>query len=309
MILCVTLNPCLDKTLTVPAWKPGDNVRGTSVREVVGGKGNNVARALARLGRQARPVTFLGGTIGDYCELLLRRDDGLDPIITPTNADTRVILTVRGGDNEPTAFFDPDPAITDAEASDLLHRVEGALAAGGVTALTMSGSSPSPSTHELYSELIALARARRIPTFLDTYGPPLDTIWAFWPDAITLNRREASLYLKTPDATESDLRAMLARWSSRGVKVGIVTDGPGPVVANLGGKPYLATPPTIDAVNPIGSGDCLLAGLVDATLRGDDPETRLKHAIGAAVVNASVWDAGAIDPDSVARMADRVTIV
>ena len=46
MILCVTLNPCLDKTLTVPAWKPGDLVRGSAVREVVGGKGNNVARAL-----------------------------------------------------------------------------------------------------------------------------------------------------------------------------------------------------------------------------------------------------------------------
>ncbi len=51
MILCVTLNPCLDKTLTVPDWKSGDNVRGQAVREVVGGKGNNVARALARLGR------------------------------------------------------------------------------------------------------------------------------------------------------------------------------------------------------------------------------------------------------------------
>ncbi|MFO0950443.1 MAG: hypothetical protein U0835_04690 [Isosphaeraceae bacterium] len=43
MILSVTLNPCLDKTLTVPPWKPGDSVRGTAVREVVGGKGNNVA--------------------------------------------------------------------------------------------------------------------------------------------------------------------------------------------------------------------------------------------------------------------------
>ena len=66
MILCVTLNPCLDKTLTVPAWRPGDLVRGTAVREVVGGKGNNVARALGRLGRKPRPVTFLGGTVGSH---------------------------------------------------------------------------------------------------------------------------------------------------------------------------------------------------------------------------------------------------
>ena len=64
MILCVTLNPCLDKTLIVPAWRPGDSVRGRAVREVVGGKGNNVARALTRLGRSVRPATFLGGPVG-----------------------------------------------------------------------------------------------------------------------------------------------------------------------------------------------------------------------------------------------------
>src|SRR4051794_13967124 len=74
MILCVTLNPCLDKTLTVPPWRPGDNVRGTAVREVVGGKGNNVARALIRLGRPVRPVTFFGGAVGARCEELMRRD-------------------------------------------------------------------------------------------------------------------------------------------------------------------------------------------------------------------------------------------
>src|SRR5438874_5208380 len=89
MILCVTLNPCLDKTLTVPAWRPGDLVRGIAVREVVGGKGNNVSRALRRLGQQPRPVTFLGGLTGDSCAALLRNDDGLDPLTIPTEAPTR----------------------------------------------------------------------------------------------------------------------------------------------------------------------------------------------------------------------------
>src|SRR5579864_2748060 len=96
MILCVTANPCLDKTLTVPPWQPGDSVRGLTVRAVVGGKGNNVARALACLGHApVHPVTFLGGKIGDYCEELLRRDEGLKPLVTRTMAPTRVILTVR----------------------------------------------------------------------------------------------------------------------------------------------------------------------------------------------------------------------
>ena len=308
MILCVTLNPCLDKTLETPAWRPGDNVRGRGLREVVGGKGNNVARALKRLGRTARPVTFLGGSVGAHCEALLREADGLDPIVSPTSAPTRVILTVRGEGTDSTAFFDPDPAITPTEAADLLHRVEGALTAGGVEAIALSGSSPSPATHELYSELIAMARARKVPAFLDTYGPPLDAIWGFWPEAMQLNRREAGLHLRDPEPTDADLMGLLRRWSGHGVKVAVVTDGPGRVHALVDGRPYRAHPPGIEVVNPIGSGDCLLAGLIDARLRGLDAEATLRHALGCASANARVWDAGAIDPAAASGDAEAVRI-
>jgi 1-phosphofructokinase family hexose kinase len=309
MILCVTLNPCLDKTLTVAPWRGGDLVRGSAVREVVGGKGNNVARALLRLGRQPRPVTFLGGTVGVLCERLLRTDDRLDPIVVPTEAPTRVILTVRTeGTAEQTAFFDPDPAISPAEAEALLTRVEDHLRDGGVTAMTLSGSSPAPATHAVYCDLIALANARRVPVFLDTYGPALSAIWGFWPTAITLNRREASAHLRKPGATDQDLASLLTEWGRRGVICGIVTDGQHPVSIIYRGKFYRATPPHITPVNPIGSGDCLLAGLVDGWLSGLEPEPLFRHALGCAVANAMVWDAGAIEPSEVARYRDLVRI-
>ena len=308
MILCVTLNPCLDKTLTVPDWRPGENVRGTAVREVVGGKGNNVARALARLGQAVRPATFLGGAVGARCEAMLRSDDRFDPLVTRTGAPTREILTVRSGTVDSTAFFDPDPAISADEAEALLHQVEQTLAGGRIEALTLSGSSPSPATHGLYSDLIALARARRVPSFLDTYGPALDAIWGFWPDAIQLNRREAAAHLRKPQVTDADLARLLEGWSRRGVRVSIVTDGPGAVVARIGGRNYRAIPPKIEPVNPIGSGDSLLAGLVDAHLAGLEPESMLKRAVAAAVANALVWDAGAIDPAEVRRLEEQVVV-
>jgi len=308
MILCVTLNPCLDKTLSTPAWNPGDNVRGSALREVVGGKGNNVARALTRLGRSARPATFLGGPVGDRCSLLLREAEGFDPLIVPTAAPTREILTVRAAGVPATAFFDPDPAITPDEALALLNKVEGAITVGGVEAVTLSGSSPSASTHALYSEIIALAKARGVPTFLDSYGPPLDAIWGFWPEAIQLNRREAGLHLRTPRPTDTDLDRLLVKWARHGVKSAIVTDGPGAVLARIGGRTLTATPPPIDPINPIGSGDCLLAGLVDAHLAGLDPEGILRRAVACAVANALVWDAGGIDAEEVARLERLVTI-
>ena len=94
------------------------------------------------------PITFHGGAGG--ADTLVIRGGQFDAgTTTPTAAETRVILTVRTeGAPDQTAFFDPDSAITRPEADDLLHRIEGALREGGVEALTLSGSSPSPTTHE-----------------------------------------------------------------------------------------------------------------------------------------------------------------
>lgn len=308
MILCVTLNPCLDKTLTVPAWRPGDSVRGLSVREVVGGKGNNVARALGRLGRSASPVTFLGGAVGERCRALFL-EEGMEPIAVATASPTREILTVSTqGTADQSAFFDPDPEITPAEADDLIAKVDAALKRPDVEALTLSGSSPSPATHGVYSELISLAGARRIPVFLDTYGPSLEAIWGFWPTVIQMNRREAAMRLGKPSANDDDVFGLLRDWGRRGVDWAVVTDGPGAVFARMGNALYGATPPRIEVRNPIGSGDSMLAGLVDARLRGLAPEEALRRAVACAAANASVWDAGAIDPEVVGRLEMDVEI-
>lgn len=303
MIVCVTLNPCLDKTLTVPRWQPGESVRGSALSEVVGGKGNNVARALKRLGRPVQPATFLGGPVGRHCEELLRTHDGFDPIVTATEAPTRTILTVRTeGSPDQTAFFDPDPALSAAEAEDLYHRVEGALAAGPVELLTLSGSSPAPATHPLFSDLIALAQARRVPALLDTYGPALKAIWGFWPEVVKLNRREAAAHLDQADARDEDLLGLLDRWRGHGVRIGVVTDGAGPVLIQVGNQAFRATPPAVEVVNPIGSGDCFLAGIADGMAAGLDPLHSVRRGLACAAANAMVWDAGAIDPEAVRRL-------
>jgi fructose-1-phosphate kinase PfkB-like protein len=220
-----------------------------------------------------------------------------------------VILTVRTADSaDQTAFFDPDPTIAPAEAEALLHRVEGALTEGGVQALALSGSSPSPATHGLYSDLVALGRARRVPVFLDTYGPALEAIWGFWPDVLQLNRREAGQHLGTPRPDDAAVFGLLDSWARHGVRLGVVTDGPGPVLARTRGGRLRASPPRIDPVNPIGSGDCLLAGLADAWLAGADPEAMLRRGLACAVANALVWDAGAIDPEEVRRQEGAMEI-
>jgi 1-phosphofructokinase family hexose kinase len=308
MILCVTLNPCLDKTLTVPPWQPGDSIRGVAVREVAGGKGNNVARALRRLGRISRPVTFLGGAVGNRCRELLA-GEGFDPMVIPSTVGTREILTVRTHDSpNQTAFFDPDPAIAPGEVQALCEQVGAALASGVVEALTLSGSSPSEASHEAYSELIALAQARGVATFLDTYGPSLASIWGFWPNVMQLNRREAATHVGVGTATDADIWRLLDRWSRRGVPLALVTDGPNPVLVQSQGKRFRAIPPPMSVVNPVGSGDSLLAGVVDAWLAGNEPEQIIRHGVACACANVATWDAGAIDIHEVSELERRVSI-
>jgi tagatose 6-phosphate kinase len=309
MILCVTLNPCLDKTLIVPAWRPGAAVRGRAVQEIVGGKGNNVARALTRLGRAARPLTFLGGPTGRHCADLLRRVEGFEPIVVETEAPTRTIVTVRTeGSDEQTAFFDPDPAIERSEAEALLEHFEAALAGDHVEAVVLSGSSPAPATHGLYSDLIASARGRAVPAFLDTYGPALRAIWGFWPAYIQLNRREASQHLNAARADDAAIAGLFETWTRHGVLGAVVTDGPGPVLARIGDRHFRAQPPRVEAVNPVGSGDSFLAGLVDGWLRGQEAEPMLRRAAACGAANAAIWDAGALDPAEVERLAGEVQV-
>lgn len=310
MILCVTLNPCLDKTLTVPSWSPGDNVRGTSVEEVVGGKGNNVARALKRLGHDdVRSVTFLGGEVGQRCDRLLREQDGFESLITWCGSNTRIILTVRTGSATPaTAFFDPDPVISAAEAMLLHEQVRTVLKTGGVRLIALCGSSPARTTDELYATLVQDARAASVPVLLDTYGAPLGKINAELPDAIHLNRVEATAHCRPSPPTDEVLASQLRLWASQGVRFAIITDGPNPVLACLAGRLVRATPPVIQEVNPVGSGDCLLAGLADAWLRHCPLEESLRFSLAAGAANAATWTAGAIRRDQVEALMPGVRV-
>lgn len=310
-ILCVTLNPCLDKTLITPAWKPGDNVRGTALREVVGGKGNNVARALNGLGQLARPATFLGGPTGTRCEYLLHHDDRMSPIIIETDAETRTILTVRTGNSaEQSAFFDPDPAISETEAALLIQAIRREMQFGLVSALTLSGSSPSPGTHRVYGELINQAREFGVMVLLDTYGMALKSLGSAVPDVIQLNRKEVAgmIGVELDDLSEIQAFDWLGQWIGLGASLAVLTQGPDAVLAVSRQGKWRALPPQIQPVNPIGSGDCFLAGLTMSKLLHESDEANLRFAVACAVANARVWDAGAITIDQVATWAPLISV-
>ena len=71
MIVTLTANPSVDRTIEVAALRPGAVIRARASRVDAGGKGVNVARALAAHGRKAKAVLPSGGAEGAQLEALL----------------------------------------------------------------------------------------------------------------------------------------------------------------------------------------------------------------------------------------------
>ena len=103
------------------------------------------------------------------------------------------------------------------------------------------------------------------------------------------------------ELTDGDVIGLLKNWEAHGVSLGVVTDGPRPDLVNHGGRLLRAIPPTIEVVNPVGSGDSLLAGLADGWLGEQEAEAIIRNGLACAVANALVWDPGDVEPAEVAR--------
>lgn len=307
MQITVTLNPCLDKSLVVPPWQPGDQqVRGSHVGLVVGGKGVNVARALTRLGQATRPALFLGQEIGQLCERLLREQDCFEPIVTWTDAPTREILTVRTGETaQQTAFFDPNPEISEAEQDSLLNQLRAAFE-GGVSWCAMSGSSPCGATDRLYATLIRLARQAGIKTLVDTYGDCLMPALKAQPDVVKMNRKECEQAYGKPLDSFATVCDALAWIRDFGVAYAAITFGAQGVVASWEDDVVAWEPPPVEEVNPVGSGDALNAGLIDAFSRDAEPEYAFRWAMACAVSNVKRWVACDFYRDDVEQIVDQI---
>ncbi len=277
----------------------------------MGGKGNNVARALARLGRQARPVTFLGGPIGSQCEALLRQDDGLDPLVVRTESPTRVILTVRTESSaEQTAFFDPDPGSAAGEASALLERVEQALdrgERGRDDAVRVEPGSGDPRPLQRLDRAGDCAGIPGVSRHLRAGLRARSGVSGRRPSSSTGARRPPTS--ARPASPIDDVAGLLQEWHRHGVALRRrhrrAESRAGSCCAASGIEPFLRkSRPSIRSARATRSWQ----GWSTAGSSGLEPEPLFRHAIACAVANALVWDAGAIDPAEVARHREQVAI-
>ncbi len=315
MILCVTLNPCVDRTLFVRKLEFDKIISAERSKCIPGGKGNNVARVLTTFGLAADPFILAGGHSGRMVEDMVREQDRLTPIVFWTQAPTREVVTVvEVGSHRQVAFKEPGGALTPPEQRGLQTMLRMLMAQ--YEWVIFSGSVPCAPLDGIYFDLTCALRQYQGRAVLDSSGEALRRGLQAAPYLVKANIEEAAAALGEPPATESDIWRAAQRLlesspsdPSPTDRIVALTAGRNGAYVICGRERWRAFPPQIQTVNAVGSGDSFLAGLVAGLVQKEPLETALRMAVAAGAANAAVWDAATFAIEDVERLLPLVRIV
>ncbi len=268
MIYTVTLNPSLDRTLSVPRLQAGALHRARVVSRDLGGKGINVARALAALGIQSTVVGFAGGPTGEALRSGLTAAGFRCELITVDEETRQNITLLEEETGVCTKINEPGARVGPAHLAALEALIASLAAPGDLWALC--GSLPPGSPPELYATLIAGLQARGGLAFLDTSGEPLRAGVAARPFAVKPNADEAGELLGRAVETDADCVDAVVALATQGLALVCLTRGARGLILAYRGELVMVAPPPITQRSPIGAGDAALAGLLWGVVDGCD---------------------------------------
>lgn len=307
MILTITPNPCVDKTVYIDHLEPGGRFRASRCTCITGGKGCNVSRAAQALGAATRALVLVGGHPGRHVVDMIAHDDGVDCVPCWCEAPTRTITTVL--ESEPhrqTAFFEPGPSLSVAECDAFVATAAEAMR--GASLVTLNGTVPCAALVDCYAQIIPLARAAGAVVLLDAHDEEFRRGLAQRPDFIKPNQQEAEEFLGRPLDSEAARWDAVAAFHAAGVRGVILSLGAEGALFSLDGESLRATPPKIAEVNPVGSGDSMVAGFCVGWLQARPLEQIARSAVACGAANAMVWEIAHIEPDQVVALAAKVDI-
>jgi 1-phosphofructokinase len=311
-VVTLTANPSLDRTLTVPApLERGGVVRLGASSTEPGGKGVNVARAIAAAGGEV--VCVLPAADDDPIVRALHAL-GLTLAAVPVTAAVRTNYTLTEPDGTTTKLNEPGTPLDDdtrAALAAVLHRH-----ADGARWVALSGSLPAGTPADWYGTLVASLRTTGANVAVDTSEAPLLALLSAGPDAapdlLKPNTEElAQLAGVSEDAILGDPEVALAAVRTlhdRGVAEVLLTlGGDGAVLSTADGGLWSALPPPITVRSTVGAGDSSLAGYLLASLAGEPPAERLRTAVAYGSAAASLPGSALPTPAQVDVSAVRVT--
>jgi 1-phosphofructokinase family hexose kinase len=270
VIVTVTPNPVLDRTLTVPHILFDEVLRATSVRLDWGGKGFNVSRALLSLGLDSLAMGFVGGATGQVLEQGLQ-SLGVATAFTPITGETRTNTVVcEASSDRYVKVNEPGPTVQSEELTRFFE--DAGARARPADIWVLAGSLPPGVPGTFYAQLVALLGERGARVFLDTSGEALRLSCAAAPTLVKPNLLEASeatgIELEGPgSAGPSAALEAVRRLLDQGIEMVALSLGAGGLLLATAQEAVWAKSPLVPVRNPTGAGDALLAGVIYALVQ------------------------------------------
>jgi len=309
VILTVTLNAAIDRTVAVPNFRLGQRHRAVEARTMAGGKGVNVARALRLLGRPVVATGMAGGASGTRLIDDLRNEAVLTAF-TRVAGETRTNLAVIDPTTgEQTEINDRGPEITEAEIEHFTERL--LYLAQGAKVAVLAGSTPPGADEDLYGRLVTELRALGVTTVLDTDGEQMRAALRAEPNVVAPNLGEAEEAVGHEFNDADDLALGLTGLIEMGAAEAIITSEDGCVAVVGEGaerRRYEVRTDQLEPVTSVGSGDCFLAGYVAARYENASPRDCLAFGVACGAESTQHFGAGTLDRREVERLLPRVRV-
>jgi 1-phosphofructokinase len=307
MILTVTLNAAVDRTLVVPSLSLGHRHRAPESVTLAGGKGINVARGLRTLGVPVLATGFAGGRNGDAIR------DGLSEAAIPFD-----LVEIEGYSRTSTAIIDPmagtqteineyGPEVSPAEVREFSRRLEHLMEYA--TAVVFAGSLPPNLDEGFFVGLVQRSRERGLYTVVDSTPSVLRAALKANPSLVSPNQHEAESVVGFDFIEDGDFLRGLSRLVELGASGACITSPSGHSYLTTEDGIVSARAPRVEALSTIGSGDAYLAGLLAGLLhRNLAPVDAVRMAAGCAGANAETLGAGVFDARRAEELSESVQI-
>jgi len=303
VIITVTPNAALDKTIQVPSLQLGLRHRAAQGAMMAGGKGINVARALRLLNEPVIASGLAGGANGRRIVAELTAEGILNdftPIAEESRTSTVLVDPTTGLQTE---ILEYGPSVVTEELGALVARLE--YLCRDADAVVLAGSLPRDVPIDWYGEAIRTLRRSGALIVLDSEGEPLRAGVAAEPDLVAPNQAEAEELVGHEFSAEGDFVDALDEIADMGPRNVLITVESGLFALIKDGaqaRRFRVQAPTVDVVSSVGAGDALLAGFLAGRLREIGIEESLIQAVACGSANALVAGAGQFAPRDLRRL-------
>lgn len=281
MIYTLTLNPAIDRELTVPVMELDSVLRASESRVDFGGKGFNVSRLLKGMEASSIAIGFLGGRAGELLQ------DGLQNLGISTDfvwvsgeTRTNVSIVTQSHDHY-IKVNEMGPLVDAAKQKELLDKIDLLAKCGDWWVL--AGSLPPGIADDFYARILNVLNKHEARAILDTMGESLRLGCAEKPYLVKPNTEEAYSLTGLPIGTPAEIAVAAAEIRKMGAQNVVVSMGKAGALLQTPEGTWLTHSPKIKEKNPIGAGDSMVGGLVWALTQG----IALKESLGWGVASGA----------------------